>query len=120
MRRRIAIACAAALVGTSDVFAHAFLDHAVPGVGSTVQESPKEVKAWFTEALEPAFSSIKVEDASGRAVAAADKGVDAADRTLLRLALPPLPPGRYRVVWRVVSVDSHATAGDFTFDVAPR
>jgi methionine-rich copper-binding protein CopC len=119
--RRIAKACAAAVVGVaSNAFAHAFLDHAVPGVGSTVQRSPQEVRAWFTEALEPAFSSIKVEDTSGRAVAAADKGVDATDHTLLRVALPPLPPGRYRVVWRVISVDSHATEGDFTFDVAPR
>ena len=30
-----------------------------------------------------------------------------------------LPTGRYRVVWRVISVDTHVAEGDFTFDVAP-
>jgi len=38
---------------------------------------------------------------------------------LLRVSLPVLPPGAYRVTWRVLSVDAHVTEGDFTFDVAP-
>jgi methionine-rich copper-binding protein CopC len=33
--------------------------------------------------------------------------------------VPALPPGTYRVVWRVLSIDSHGTTGDFTFEVAP-
>jgi len=30
-----------------------------------------------------------------------------------------LKPGKYKVVWRVTSVDTHVTHGDFTFDVSP-
>jgi methionine-rich copper-binding protein CopC len=41
------------------------------------------------------------------------------DRTLLRISLPPLAPGKYRVTWRVLSVDTHVATGEFTFDVAP-
>lgn len=99
--------------------AHAFLDHAAPAVGSTVHGPPATVKLWFTQELEPAFSTIKVLDRDGKQVDKGDKEVDASDRTLLRISLPPLPPGTYRVVWRVLSVDTHVTEGDFTFDVAP-
>jgi methionine-rich copper-binding protein CopC len=37
----------------------------------------------------------------------------------LGVSLPPLAPGRYRVAWRAVSVDTHVTAGDYAFDVGP-
>jgi copper resistance protein C len=37
----------------------------------------------------------------------------------LEVSVPALAPGRYRVVWRVLSLDTHVTEGDFTFDVAP-
>jgi methionine-rich copper-binding protein CopC len=35
------------------------------------------------------------------------------------VSVPPLVPGHYRVVWRVLSVDTHVSEGDFAFDVAP-
>jgi hypothetical protein len=38
---------------------------------------------------------------------------------LLRVSLPKLVPGTYRVTWRVLSVDTHVTEGDFTFAVVP-
>ena len=110
----------AALFGaTTGAFAHAFVDHALPAVGSTVHASPGEIKIWFTQELEPAFSSIKVEDGTGKVIANANRAVDPAVPTLLRLALPPLAPGKYRVIWHVLSIDSHVTEGDFTFNVAP-
>jgi len=46
------------------------------------------------------------------------KKLDRTDTTLLTVSVPPLAPGRYRVSWRVLSVDAHATEGDFSFDVA--
>jgi copper resistance protein C len=100
-------------------FAHAFLDHAIPAVGSTVHAAPREVRLWFSESLEPAFSRLQVLDASGKSVDAGDGHVDPGDRTILTATLAGLPPGTYRVVWRVVSIDTHVTEGDFTFDVAP-
>lgn len=107
-------------VVAAGAFAHAFVDHAVPAVGSTVHDPPREIAIWFTQELEPAFSTIKLQDAKGNAIAAAAKNaVDPSNRTLLRLPVPPLAPGKYRVVWHVLSIDSHVTEGDFTFDVAP-
>jgi len=108
-----------ALSAAPYAIAHAFLDHASPRVGSTVHGGPPAVKLWFTEELEPAFSTVRVLDESGKPVDRGDARVDKSDHTLLQVALPPLAPGTYRVRWRVVSVDTHVTEGDFTFDVAP-
>jgi len=117
---------AAALVGTAvllfgavEALAHAFLDHATPAVGSTVHGSPSELSLWFTQELEPAFSTVQVVDQAGREVDKGDKAVDPSDRTLLKVSLPALPPGTYKVIWRVLSVDTHTTEGDFKFTVAP-
>ena len=101
------------------VMAHAMLERATPRVGSSVKVAPGRVELWFTEPLEPAFSTVKVVDAGDRQVDARDAAVDKVDRKHLFVSMAPLPPGRYRVVWRVVSVDTHATEGDFTFDVSP-
>jgi len=91
----------------------------VPAVGSSVRTSPTELKLWFTERLEPAFSKVRVEDGGGKQVDRGDGRVDAAAGVLLRVSLPPLQAGTYRVKWRVLSVDTHVSEGDFTFDVAP-
>lgn len=100
-------------------WAHAFLDHASPAVGSTVRVAPPAVKLWFTQELEPAFSTVRVqEDVGGKRVDKDDATVDT-DGTLLQVSLPKLEPGRYRVTWRVLSVDTHVTEGDFTFEVVP-
>jgi hypothetical protein len=98
--------------------AHAFLDHASPAVGSTVRAPPQQVKLWFTQELEPSFSAAQVLDASGKRVDQGNARVDEADPTLIIVSVPPLAPGRYKVTWRVLSVDTHATEGDYSFDVA--
>jgi methionine-rich copper-binding protein CopC len=99
--------------------AHAFLDHATPAVGSTVHGSPPRVELWFTQELEPAFSTVRVLDQGNHRQDKGDAQVAPRDATLLQVSLPQLPPGRYRVEWRVLSVDTHVTEGDFTFVVAP-
>ena len=111
-----AVVLAGLLIGTVAVKAHAHLDRASPPPDSTVQTAPREVTLWFTQKLEPSFSSAEVHDSSGTRV---DQGarVDEADPTLLRVSLMPLPPGTYKVHWRVVSVDTHRTEGDFSFRV---
>jgi methionine-rich copper-binding protein CopC len=116
---RMLFALAPALVFAPFATAHAFLDHAIPGVGSAVHEPPAQLKLWFSERLEPEFSTVEVLDRGGKRVDKGDPQVDSADRMLLRISLPPLAPGRYRVIWRVLSVDTHVATGQFTFDIAP-
>ncbi len=114
----VVVMCVALAYGQS-AHAHAFLDHARPAVGSTVHGSPGEVRLWFTAPLEAAFSTVKIMDNTGKQVDKQDKHLDRRDPALLEVSLPPLPPGTYRVLWRVLSVDSHVTNGDFTFEIAP-
>jgi len=94
--------------------AHAFLDHASPLVGSTVAAAPHEVSLWFTQELEPAFSSVEVNDANGARV---DQGKAQVAGNVMRIGLKPLPPGSYRVRWHALSVDTHKTEGSFSFRV---
>ena len=103
-----------ALTSATAASAHAFLDHAEPRVGSTVATAPKEVVLSFTQKLEPAFSSIEVSDANGARVDLGKPGIGA---STMRVGLRQLPPGAYHVRWRVLSVDTHTTEGNFTFRV---
>ena len=98
-------------------FAHAHLDHASPAVGSTVTSAPSAVVMWFTEKLEPKFSTAEVHNAQGAAVQAGKATVNPANQAELRVPLKSLPPGTYKVIWRVLSVDTHRTQGDFSFTV---
>ena len=75
------------------------------------------MKLYFTERLEPAYSALRVLDARGVQVDRRDSRVDRANPALLRATLPPLPPGTYKVLWRVLSIDADITEGAFTFRV---
>lgn len=100
--------------------AHAFLDHARPEVGSTINRSPHEIRLWFTESLEPAFSSVEVLDRNRHEVDDKNAHVDPKDRMLLDVSVPRLSPGTYTVMWHVVSIDTHRTEGHFQFTIKPQ
>lgn len=99
--------------------AHAFLDHTIPTVGGTVTSAPPELRLFFSEPLEPLFSGIEISGPNGQPIAAGKATVDPRDAKQFVLRLPPLGSGHYRVHWHVVSVDTHPTQGDFTFEVKP-
>jgi methionine-rich copper-binding protein CopC len=56
-------------------------------------------------------------DTSGLEVDKRDVKIDQSNAALLTVSLPELKPGKYKVVWHVVSVDTHVTTGDFAFEV---
>jgi hypothetical protein len=111
------LAFAAAALVSGAALAHAFLDHAVPAVGATVAQAPPEVTLWFTQPLEPAFSSVTVTGASGERVDIGEAAIDPHNPQELHVKLKPLQPGDYKVSWHAVSVDTHRTTGDFGFTV---
>ena len=116
--RHIAVAAALALALVApSATGHAFLDKASPPVGSSVTAAPAQVTLKFSERVEPAFSRVQVVDAAGQRVDKADARV-VDDGNVLAVSLAPLPRGRYTVRWRVLSVDTHVTEGDYTFEVA--
>jgi methionine-rich copper-binding protein CopC len=99
--------------------AHASLVRTIPAGGSAVHKSPVTVKLWFSERLEPAYSTVEVVDRDRKRVDSGDASVDRADARLLQVSLPQLPAGMYRVMWRVLSVDTHVSEGQFSFEIAP-
>jgi copper resistance protein C len=62
-----------------------------------------------------AGSSVKVRDASGKQVDKGDARVDNSDPKVLRVSLPPLKSGAYKVEWRAVATDLHKIQGSYTF-----
>ena len=113
----IPLICVALLFSVASARANAFLDHAEPAVGSTVDSSVTEIKIWFTQNLEPALSQMQLLDRHNKPVTQSQAMVDSSDSTLLTLSVPALRPGKYKVYWKVMSVDTHMTVGNFLFTV---
>jgi copper resistance protein C len=116
--RGVAIAVAAALALPAGLaWAHADLVASVPAAGAELAEPPAQVRLTFSEKLGPG-SSIKVLDSQFRDVTAGAASVDAADASVLVVALPPLAPGDYTVQYQSVDQeDGHALTGSFGFRV---
>jgi len=115
MRHFVPFATMSLLVFTPlAVSAHAFLDHTEPRVGNTVATAPHQVKLWFTQKLEQAFSTVEVTDGSGQRV---DTGKPSVNGNELAVSVKNLAPGSYQVNWHVLSVDTHRTDGNFSFTV---
>jgi hypothetical protein len=114
----ILLAALAIVAGAAPpVHAHAFLDHAVPAVGSTVSTAPAAIELDFTEGVEAAFSTVELTSAAGAKVET--KALEHPETNVLRLPIPGLAPGEYAVRWKVVSVDTHPSEGSFRFRFAP-
>ena len=115
----IAMLVAPALPGAagSRVLAHSQLVASSPAAGTTVPESPPEIRLVFSEPLEAQVTSLDVV-AGGTAVLSRAGVIDPADPYALVVADPELPDGVYMLTWRTLSAaDGHTAQGFFTFAV---
>jgi len=119
LKRLAGFAAATAIFAGAPVaaLAHGKLERAVPAAGSTIDASPDTVRLTFNEDLEPAFSSVKVSDASGNAVTQDKAKVDASNPRVMSVAIPKLATGAYTVQWAAMTADAHRTKGAYTFRV---
>lgn len=102
----------------SPVSAHALLVRSTPAANAVLERAPVQVELYFSEALEPGLSALRVIDANGRPVDAGDMRLDPAQPVRLTVSLHALPDGVYTVTWDVVSaVDGHQSLGSFPFAV---
>ncbi|HEY1750836.1 MAG TPA: copper resistance CopC family protein [Caulobacteraceae bacterium] len=113
------LAAVAALAIAGAAQAHAFLDHADPKVGSVVAHAPQSLRLHFTEPVVAAACRVSVAGPPGFAGAGPARPAPGDAKSLVVELRGPAPPGRYVVHWRVISVDTHATSGDFAFTVRP-
>jgi copper resistance protein C len=102
------------LLMSGAAYAHAMLERAEPRVGNKIASAPRTVTLWFTQKLEPAFSSITVTNAAGERV---DVGKTHVSGNQMSISLRSSGAGTYRVNWHVLSVDTHTTEGNFSFKV---
>jgi len=107
------------LVGLSVAFAHPRVVSAVPAVDGVVKEASKEVTIRFNERLEAAFTGLVIRNSEGKQVDKGDAALDKSDRRILRVSVPALAGGVYKVEWHAMSADTHKVEGDFTFRVGP-
>ncbi|CAB3961177.1 MULTISPECIES: copper homeostasis periplasmic binding protein CopC [Burkholderia] len=102
-------------VVTQAAHAHALPKTQEPAPDATLSTAPHAVTIGFSEALEPAFSSIAVTDSHGQSVVDGKSSVDAGNRKRMHVALASLTAGTYKVAWIAVASDGHRTQGHYAF-----
>lgn len=115
----LALLVAPALPGAagSRVLAHSQLVASSPAAGTTVPDSPPEIRLVFSEPLEAQVTSLDVVS-GGTAFLSRAGVIDPADPYALVVTDPELPDGVYTLTWRTLSAaDGHTAQGFFTFAV---
>lgn len=111
-----------ALLVSASVFAHPKLIASKPADNAVVS-TPATIELSFSESLMPQLSSVDVTmtqmpGMTMEPMKVAVKAAPSADaKSLILTPVRPLEPGTYRVDWHVVSTDTHAVKGSFTFRV---
>ena len=112
------IVCLATILVEQPASAHANLLKASPAPSEALDGPPERVIIWFTEAIEPAFSTITVLDARGADITQGATTFDATEPTAMWVPLAQVETGTYTVVWKnVSSVDGHKATGSYLFSV---
>jgi methionine-rich copper-binding protein CopC len=98
---------------------HNHLVKSSPADGEQVHAAPKEIRLWFNERPEIAFTSVTLLQSDSTKIATI-KAVATMDSMAASIPLQaPLPAGKYLVAWRTASSDGHAIRGSFGFSIAP-
>jgi copper transport protein len=112
------IAIVAALLIAGMASAHADFLRSDPAPNTVLPTAPARVDIWFTEPIEPGFSTIAVLFEDGATADGGDSAVSSIDAARLGVTLAETREGTYLVLWRVLSaVDGHITSGSFVFSV---
>lgn len=112
----ITLAMALSLHATP-VLAHAMLVKAEPARRAALVKAPVQVRLWFNEGVEKDYAALTVLDESKRPLTEVIPQISADDPKSIVLPLPELPPGKYTVKFRVLSVDGHVVDSSYDFTV---
>lgn len=112
-------ACLLIALSATGASAHAVLQASDPAAGSALEAPPTQILLHFNEAVEPAFTAVKVVGPGGTEVATGKASVDKADGKTVVLPLPRLPPGTYKARWSTTGRDGHRMKGEVGFTVKP-
>ncbi len=89
--------------------AHGYLIRVIPDNRAVLSRPPTRIQAWFSEGLEPRFSTISLTDDRGSPIPLEEAGVVPSNTSQLSARIPePLPDGAYIVNMRVAfASDGH-------------
>ena len=90
----------------------------MPVPGSTITQSPPQIRLVFSEGIELLGTRVSLLDAQNNAVALDEAQLDPADtdNRTLRVGVPAtLAAGTYTVQWKNLSVDGHSEKGTYSF-----
>jgi copper transport protein len=102
--------------------AHGYLVRSIPQDRTSIAKSPSRVQVWFSEGLEPNYSTLVVTNQAGERVDLGDGGVSPTNRAQLSVRLPPnLPDGAYVATMRLAfTSDGHIQTDTLVFWVGAR
>jgi methionine-rich copper-binding protein CopC len=89
----------------TSVAAHAELVSSTPADGAVVAGTPDEIILTYSEAMDPAKSSITLHPAGGAEIARG--GVDPDNDTVMRMTPPELEAGAYEIRSTATALDGH-------------
>ncbi|MEP7289801.1 MAG: CopD family protein [Chloroflexota bacterium] len=109
-------------VNQSPAKAHGFLIRSIPASGAVLDRAPSRIQAWFTEGLEPKFSTLGLTNEKGETIPLDQDGVSPTNPSQLAARLPAgLPDGSYIVTLRVAFADDgHVVTETFPFWIGTR
>lgn len=94
--------------------AHVYMLECNPEPGTNADTPPQKITMTFVGSVEPAFSKIEVFNEKGDKVS--KKTIFREDDTIMEVELEKdLPPGKYIVKWKCMSLDGHMQKDEFEF-----
>lgn len=106
------------LLAATAAFAHPQIITRSPAAGAVLKAAPKEVRVEFSEALEIALSTAKIEGPDGKAIEIGALRTDQRNATLIIPIKGKLKPGAYTVSWNIAT-EEHDMPGRYRFEVKP-
>src|SRR5947209_11863481 len=99
--------------------AHGILLRSDPSRDALLNTAPSQVRMWFSEELNPTFTTAVVVNTANQRVDLKDAHISPNDVREMDVSLRPnLPPSVYVVIWRTQSAnDGHILSGSFLFSV---
>ena len=116
-RTFMSIVAAVALAVTAPVIvsAHSILIESTPKHGATLTVAPQSVSFRFNAKIEPALTKVSLVDNRKHKTPLEVSSDSTIDRIVVRV--PPLGPGVYTVVYKVLATDGHITQGSIRFTI---
>ena len=99
----------------SSLWAHAVLIESVPSPSSALKEAPQTIMLRFNATMEKMITQVEL--INGKKEKIRLENVDEAEDDRIVARVPPLAPGVYTLLYKVLAKDGHVTEGSFRFTV---